>query len=186
MMQPIAIMGESAEDSAEDSAEVTAGDSANPASWCYRLVGETGHHVATVVGRIAGNMRSSTPVCVASTPVCVAFAAVACGVCQATVLLHLLDCWFDEGGGWAWWLVPVDGLCGIIVMLDEATGCPSGIAYAFWFSRLLVKCVDDLHACGVAELVWICCVAVMSTILRYALPPDGTTHFPNSMLMLAY
>ena len=183
MMQPIAIMGESAEQSAEESAEVTAevtaGASANPASWCYRLVGETGHHVATVVGQIAGNMRSSTPVCVA-------VAAVACGVCQATILLHLLDCWFDEGGGSAWWLVAVDGLCGITVMLDEDTGCPSGIAYAFWFSRLLVKCVDDLHACGVAELVWICGVAVMSTILRYALPPDGTSRFPNSMLMLAY
>ena len=75
--------------------------------------------------------------------------------------------------------------CDTVAVLDKQTGCMSGLAYAFWFSCLLNACIDDLRSCGFAEVAWICGVTTMSTLLRYALPPDGTSHVPLGMLMLA-
>lgn len=121
-------------------------------------------------------------------PACVATAAAAAGFLQAILFLRLMDCWFDDsfGGEWRWCLFPTDSLCGILVMLDRHTGCISGFAYTFWFCRLLLTCLDDLQACGLAEVAWICGLVAISTVLRYALPPDGTSHVPMGMLMLAY
>jgi hypothetical protein len=140
------------------------------------------YHVLPAIQRVTDNITRSPPVWVATT-------AAACGVFQAILLLKLVDCWFDDnvaGREWTWCLLPIDSICGIIVMLDRQTGCMSGIAYAFWFCRLLVACIDDLRSCGLAEVAWICGVAAISTALRYALPPDGTSHVPMGMLMLAY
>jgi hypothetical protein len=140
------------------------------------------YHVLPTIQRVSNNITRSPPVCVATT-------AAACGVFQAILLLRLVDCWFDDtvvGREWTWCFLPIDSICGIIVMLDGQTGCISGIAYAFWFCRLLVACIDDMRSCGLAEVAWICGVAGISTSLRYALPPDGTSHVPMGMLMLAY